>query len=92
MCASALQAEQEARPPCFCDGCITTPASAWQQLLAQHRAAPMPCRRWDLRAPTGPEGEWMMEVAATRDIGAGEEVLLSYGEPALRCFALSTIT
>ncbi|PRW44382.1 Histone-lysine N-methyltransferase setd3 [Chlorella sorokiniana] len=36
--------------------------------------------RWDLRAPAGPEGEWAMEVAATRDISAGEEVLLSYGE------------
>ncbi|KAL4428352.1 hypothetical protein ABPG75_002441 [Micractinium tetrahymenae] len=36
--------------------------------------------RWELRPPAGPEGEWHMEVAATRGIAAGEELLLSYGE------------
>ncbi len=41
-------------------------------------------RRWDLRASSGPEGEWAMEVAAIRDIAAGEELLLSYGELAKR--------
>eukprot|EP00887_Chlorella_sp_A99_P005016 scaffold4.g5016.t1 len=45
--------------------------------------------RWDLDSPSAPaqaggggggEGEWAMVVSATRDIGAGEELFLSYGE------------
>ncbi|KAI3428549.1 hypothetical protein D9Q98_007371 [Chlorella vulgaris] len=38
------------------------------------------CVRWDLKAPVGPEGEWLMDLSATRDIAEGEELLLSYGE------------
>lgn len=37
--------------------------------------------RWDLKAPAGPDGEWAMEVTATRAIAPGEELLLSYGAP-----------
>ena len=40
----------------------------------------LPYIRWELRPPAGPEGEWHMEVTATRNIAAGEELLLSYGE------------
>lgn len=36
--------------------------------------------RWDLKAPRSSEGEWEMAVSATRDIAAGQELLLSYGE------------
>ena len=35
--------------------------------------------RWDLAPPAGPDGEWRMQVAATRDVPAGGELLLSYG-------------
>ena len=35
-------------------------------------------RRWDVRQAG--DGEWVMEVKATRDVEQGEQLLLSYGE------------
>eukprot|EP00208_Stichococcus_sp_RCC1054_P006413 CAMPEP_0206146798 /NCGR_PEP_ID=MMETSP1473-20131121/31486_1 /ASSEMBLY_ACC=CAM_ASM_001109 /TAXON_ID=1461547 /ORGANISM="Stichococcus sp, Strain RCC1054" /LENGTH=546 /DNA_ID=CAMNT_0053543495 /DNA_START=176 /DNA_END=1817 /DNA_ORIENTATION=+ len=45
--------------------------------------------RWDLAPPQQEGGEWYMNVSAIRDIEAGEEVLLSYGERHSDDFILS---
>ena len=47
--------------------------------------------RWDVEPSASEGGEWHMKVSATRDIEAGEELLLSYGEAAPSGYFLAPV-